>query len=105
LFYHWQTKTIQQELNQDWRQGVLERDNPRSTHATIRQIGALCAFVPPSTNPLMILQGVLSPETFLFGQLVRVTSMPSILASTAREDARHALRWLSLALYMRIGSE
>jgi hypothetical protein len=99
VLYHWPTETIQQELIQVWEQGMLGRDNPSSIHATIRQIGALCAFVPPSTNPLIILQGLFSPETFLFGQLVRMASMPSILASTAREDARHALHWLSLALY------
>ena len=106
VLYEWPVEVVQNELIRVWEQGVLNSDGGKAStiHATIRQIGALCSFVPPSTmNPLSVVRWLFVPnrtmKKSIFFHLVRVASMPSILESTARNDARQTLQWLSHAMH------
>ena len=103
VIQNWPANIVQKELFTCWEQGLLDGTNPKQSptdvHSTIRRIGALCSFVPPSVDPLSVLQYLFRPHTTIFDQLVRVASMPSVLESTARQDARQTLQWLSKAIY------
>lgn len=95
----WSSDLIKAHVLQVWEEGIMGiGSRPKeSIHATIRQIGALCSFVPNASNSLKVLG--LIPQSIIFRQLVRLASMPSILASTARNDAKQTLHWISQAIY------
>jgi hypothetical protein len=83
-------------------------------HPSIRQVGSLASWIPPSTNPGTVLQWLLlsplssAPTTdtttdpgthsTILGQLLRIAAMPSVLASKAKQDALMTLQWSSKAL-------
>jgi hypothetical protein len=95
----WSSDMIRAHVIQVWEKGIMgsESQGKQAIHATIRQIGALCCFVPNATNSLKVLQ--LIPQSIIFSHLVRLGSMPSVLACTARNDAKQTLHWISQAIY------
>lgn len=94
----WPSETIQKHLIKVWERALSceDKDNKYTIHATIRQIGALCSFVPPSTNPMKVFEWI--PKSSIFCQLVRIASMSSVLESRAKNDAQQTLVWLSEAV-------
>ena len=92
----WPSITIKRNLIELWEMGIFDENNKYTIHATIRQIGALFSFVPPSANPMKVLEWI--PRNSIFQQLVRLASMPSVLSSTAKTDAKQTLLWLSEAI-------
>eukprot|EP00980_Cylindrotheca_fusiformis_P006140 scaffold1319_cov126-Cylindrotheca_fusiformis.AAC.29 len=95
----WSSNVIEEHVIQVWEKTIMgsESQSNASIHATIRQIGALCSLVPNPTNSLKVLQ--LIPRSLIFRQLVRLASMPSVLAGSARDDAKQCLHWISQAIY------
>lgn len=121
------TSVVESSVIQVWVRGLTatpteSRASPseggsRGIHATVRQIGALCAFVPPSIarrdgndrrDPSLpfVLHRLL--ESGILSQLARVACMlPSLVvaASTttitarARQDAQQTFRWICQAAY------
>lgn len=96
---HWSPDTIRSVLIEYWEKRITETSSQGSQtiHMTVRQIGALFSFVPNASNSLNVLQQV--AMSIIIPQLVRLGSMPSILASQVREDAKQTLHWISQAIY------
>jgi hypothetical protein len=116
VLYHWPSELVQQELIRPWQQGLLQGGDEAlripsrglTIHKTLRQIGSLCASVPPpATNPWIILQhlfqtssGPIEFHTSVMNQLVRIATMRSVVKSLASEEARQILHWLCQATAM-----
>lgn len=120
VLYHWPNEVVQQEFIRPWQQGLLQ-DTDISTipvskvaststiiHKILRQIGSLCASVPPpATDPWRILQHLFrtpsGPNTqcrsSIMNQMVRIATMRhnNIEKSVASEEAREILHWLCQA--------
>jgi hypothetical protein len=105
---HLPQHTIETNLIQVWSQNLINRKEGLGSetviHATIRQIGALCADVPPhylsNSSIRYVLDKLTSPS--ILGPLLRLTCSPSlkVVFSPARLDAERVLQWLTIAAYM-----
>ena len=102
ILLQWPVDIVQQELIGHWKRG-LQHDGDH-VHRTLRQMGSLCASVPPPvTQPWKVLQFLIRPSIWSF--LVRIASMSTtILASQAKEDARQVLSWLCQATATMLSS-
>ena len=91
-----------------WQYGFFTSER---IHPSIRQVGSLASWIPPSTNPGKVLQWLLfSPlsstptqdttsypgtHSTILGQLLRIAAMPSVLESKAKQEALMTLQWIT----------
>ena len=108
FFEHLSQPTIQQFVLGSWASRLLLVDESTTggIHETIRQVGALCTFVPPhSKSPLKFLRraAYATNDSFrdstLLGQILRVMVVHNGEPSAVTGDAEQTLLMLTHAIY------
>ena len=113
FFEHLSQPTIEQFVVGSWASRLLLADESATggIHETIRQIGALCAFVPPhSKSPLKLLRraALATNDSFmdstLLGQILRAVMVhngkrATTVSSAVTGDAEQTLLLLTHAIY------
>ena len=102
---HLPPAVVERNMIQVWSNNLIRKKEGKKIHETIRQIGSLCAYVPPhhlsisNSSIRRVLDKLLSPS--IVGPLLRVASSSSlkVISSSARVDAERTLQWLTVAAY------